>query len=258
MAIDGGESRTTGGDSPVERSFRVLQLVVGSEAPLGIRELARRSGLPRSTVGRLVGQLEALHMVERTDDAGVVAGPGLASLQPNQASGTHLPARLRPLLHELVATFGENAALSIDDGDALLYVAQAEADHAVSVPDVSGARHHFHVVAPGLLTLASWPTGRLEGYLATALPAPTDNSMTDPGLLRQRLAAVATDGWCWTDQELDPGVNGLAVPVRLNGELLATISLFGPAYRFSPVARPGIEAELAASVRTRAHELLGA
>lgn len=257
MAMDNGESRTSVPDSPVERAFRLLQLVVGSEAPLGVRELARRSGLPRSTVGRLVGQLEALHMVERTEDAAVVAGPGLASLQPDQASGTHLPARLRPLLHELVAEFGENAALSIDDGDALLYVAEAAADHAVSVPDVSGARHHFHLVAPGLVTLAWWPAERLDALLETNLPAPTATSVTEPAALRDRMPGIRAAGWCWTDQELDPGVNGLAVPVLVDGDVLATVSLFGPAYRFSPTARPGIEHKLASIVAVRAAELLG-
>jgi len=257
MAIDDRESRTSPPDSPVERAFRLLQLVVGSDAPLGVRELARRSGLPRSTVGRLVHQLVELDMVERTEDAGVVAGPGLASLQPDQTSGTHLPARLRPLLHELVVTFGENAALSIDDGDALLYVAQAAADHAVSVPDVSGARHHLHLVAPGLVTLAWWPSQRVTDFLRTPLHAPTAASMTDAGLLRQRLSQIRVDGWCWTDQELDPGVNGLAVPVLLGDELVATVSLFGPAYRFSPEAREGIEVQLASIVASRAAELLG-
>ncbi len=256
MAAPIEESRTSLPDSPVERAFRVLQLVVGSEEPLGIRELARRSALPRSTVGRLVGQLTDLGMVERTDDLAVVAGPGLASLQPNAATGSHLPARLRPLLHELVAAFGENAALSIDDGDALLYVAEAANDHAVSVPDVSGARHHFHLVAPGLLTMAWWPSHRIDKYLQAELEAPTPTSMTDPGLLTKRLGTARSDGWCWTDQELDPGVNGLAVPILLDSELVATVSLFGPAYRFSPGHRAGIEQQLADLVANRSAELL--
>lgn len=256
MAAPADESRTNPPDSPVERAFRVLQLVVGSGEPLGIRELARRSALPRSTVGRLVGQLTDLGMVERTDDLAVVAGPGLASLQPDAATGSHLPARLRPLLHELVAAFGENAALSIDDGDALLYVAQAANDHAVSVPDVSGARHHFHLVAPGLLTMAWWPADRRDEYLHAELPAPTSTSMTNPDKIRSRLVTIHGAGWCWTDQELDPGVNGLAVPILLDEVLVATVSLFGPAYRFSPATRTGIEQQLADAVAYRSRELL--
>lgn len=257
MAVVDRASSTSPPDSPIERAFRLLQIVVGSDAPLGIRELARRSGLPRSTVGRIVSQLASLEMVERTNDAGVLAGPGLASLQPDQTSGAHLPLRLRPLLQELVHSFGENAALSIDDGDALLYVAEAVADHAVSVPDVAGARHHFHLVAPGLLTMAWWPHERLAEFLEARLVAATATSTTDPARLQARLQIVASQGWCWTDQELDPGVNGLAVPVLVDSALVATISLFGPAYRFNPQERAGIESELAEVVASRAAELLG-
>ncbi len=257
MAVDDGASRTIPGESPVERAFRLLQLVAGSEEPLGVRELARRSGLPRSSVGRLVGQLERLDMVERTDDAAVVAGPGLATLQPDQASGTHLPARLRPLLHELVATFGENAALSIDDRDALLYVAQAAADHPVSVPDVSGERHLFHLVAPGLVTMAWWAPARIRAYLREPLVGATASSTTDPEQITDRLGNIREQGWCWTDQELDQGVNGLAVPVMLGDDLIATVSLFGPAYRFSPGVTGEAAETLLEIVVRRSNELLG-
>ena len=102
----------TGADSPVERSFRLLQLVVAAGEPIGVRELSRRSALPRSTVGRLVAQLEDLGMVGRTDDAAVVPGPGLATLHPDASDESVLPARLAPLLDRLVEEFGENAAAS--------------------------------------------------------------------------------------------------------------------------------------------------
>ncbi|MEM7093031.1 MAG: IclR family transcriptional regulator [Actinomycetota bacterium] len=238
------------GDSPIARSFRLVQVVVAARESLGVRELARRSGLPRSTVSRLVATLTDLEMLERTGDGSVLPGPGLATLQPD-AGASPLSVRLRPLLAELVSTFGEHAALSVDDTDRLLYVAQVSSEHPVSVPDVSGERHHFHLVAPGLMTMASWGDERLADYLAGDLAAPTPQSLTTTATLRGRLREIAGTGWCWTDQELDVGVNGLAVPIMIDGALAATVSLFGPAYRFNQAALPEAGAALRRIVTER-------
>lgn len=243
------------GTSPVERAFHLLQLVVAAGDSIGVRELSRRSGLPRSTVGRSLGILADLGMVARNTDGSAMAGSALATLQPAASTRPMLGDLLRPLLAELVQTFGENAALSVDDGDALLYVSQVSGEHPVSVPDVTQERHHFHLVAPGLVTMASWDNTRLADQLRTVQPA-NEYSVTSAKAIRARLREIRSVGWCWTNQELDVGVNGLAVPIEAQGELLATISLFAPTYRFSPELRPDLAPNLVELVRARLPGLL--
>ena len=58
------------------------------------------------------------------------------------------------------------------------------------------------------------------------------------------------------DQELDIGVNGLAVPVVQNDDLVATISLFGPTYRFNPEALPELANEVVKITESRLLGLL--
>lgn len=247
---------TSTGESPVERAFRLLQIVVAAQESLGVRELGRRSGLPRSTVSRLIGTLTELGMVARTSDGSVITGSALATLQPQTGAEPMIGDQLRPLLVELVQTFGENAALSIDDGDALLYLSQVSAEHAVSVPDVTRERHRFHLVAPGLMTMAWWDPDRLKLALTNDLDEATPQSMTSPAQLKKRLTAIRKAGYCWTDQELDIGVNGLAVPLIRNQQLVATISLFGPAYRLNPDTRPNLAKDIRALVEERAQALV--
>ena len=244
------------GESPIERAFRLLQTVVAAGESLGVRELSRRSGLPRSTVSRLVGILTDLGMVTRTADGSVIPGSALATLQPGAAAAPSLSDQLRPLLSELVQTFAENAALSIDDGDALLYLTETTADNAVSVPEVTGTRHPHHLVAPGLLTIAWWTDAQQEELLSTELAAATEHSVTDGAALRARFASIRANGWCWTDQELYVGVNGVAVPILDGDNLVATVSLFGPSYRLNPTSRPDLAEELRRLVTDRSDALL--
>jgi DNA-binding IclR family transcriptional regulator len=245
------ETQSTAADGPVDRAFRVLQEVVSAGEPLGVREIGRRTGLPRSTASRLIATLERLNMVARTSGGDVVPGSALETLHTDASSTPLLRDRLLPLLNELVTTFGESAALAVDDGDALLYIAQVACENPVSVSDVSGERHAFHFVAPGLVTMAYWSEQRLDEFFANPLPAATPHSLTSPTKLRSRLNGIRFQGYAWTDQELDVGINGLAVPVLNDEGLAATISLYGPSYRFSSDARPALGDELRTLVDTR-------
>lgn len=244
---------------PVHRAFGLLQLVVAADGPVGVRDLARRSGLSRSTTGRMLGILAELGMVERTTGGAAVPGAALATL--TAAVDGSLPVvreRLRPLTADLLREFDENAAIGVDDDSAFLYIDSARLDTAVQVPDPVGERFDFHLVAPGLVAMAEWPEERLAEYLAGPLMDATEHSVTAPGRIRARLRRIRDDGFAWTDQELDLDVNGLAAPVRSpTGELIAVATLYGPAYRLNPDATPDLGAAVAGFVATRTATILG-
>lgn len=244
---------------PVHRAFGLLQLVVAAGGPIGVRDLARRSGLSSSTTGRMLGILGELGMVERTADGAAVPGVGLASLTASvERSAPVLRERLRPLTADLMREFGENAAIGVDDGDRFLYVDSARVDAAVQVADPAGERFEHHLVAPGLVAMAEWPDERLTAYLDNTLVASTEHSIVAPDAIRARLVDIARLGFAWTDQELDLDVNGLAVPIRdSDGSMVAVATLYGPAYRLNPVSSPSLGATVATFVTDRAAALLG-
>lgn len=241
-----GES--AGSSGPIERAFILLQAVIAAGGPVGVRELGRRTGLPRSTTSRLVTTLAELGMVERTAEGMVVPGTALATLAVDGGLAPLLRDRLRPLMTALGNEHGESVALAVDDGDAVLYVAQIDALSAVRAPDVQSERHPIHVVAHGLVLMANWPADRLDRYLHGPLVATTARSQTDPDRLRSRLARICVDGFAWTEEEFADEVNGLAVPVVEAGTVVASIGLYGPSYRLSPEAQPDLGPSLAVTV----------
>ena len=243
----------------MHRAFGLLQQVVAADGPVGVRELARRSGLSSSTTGRTLGILSELGMVERTTDGAAVPGAALVTLTASVDSSLPvLRERLRPLTADLLREFDENAAIGVDDDSAFLYIDSARLDTAVQVPDPVGLRFDFHLVAPGLVAMAEWPAGRLADYLRGPMPAATEHSVTVPDRIRARLRRIRDDGYAWTDQELDLDVNGLAVPVRRStGDLLAVATLYGPAYRLNPDATPDLGAAFAGFVADRSATILG-
>ncbi len=255
MSVPTESSRPAG---PVHRAFGLLRLVVAADEPVGVRELSRRSGLSRSTTGRMLGILGELGMVERTSDGAALPGAGLATLTESAGRSTAaLREQFRPLTNDLLSEFGENAAVGVDDGDAFLYITSARLATAVQVPEPAGQRFDFHLIAPGVVAMSAWPEGRLADYLAGGLVAATEHSVTAPKRIRRRLDRARGEGFVWTDQELDLEVNGLAVPIKSpDGGLVAVATLYGPAYRLNAEASPSLGPAVARFVTERARSLV--
>jgi len=255
--VEAGPALRTAG--PVERSFQLLQLVVAADAPVGVRELSRRSGLSKSADGRLLGILDALGMIERTSSGAALPGAGLATLTRRvERTPAWLREQLRPLTVELEREFAENAAVGIDSPAGLLYLASTRTAAAVQVADPAGESYPHHLVAPGLVAMSAWSPSRLDRYLSTPLASATVHSVIDPAAVRERLARIRCDGYAWTDQELDLDVNGLAVPiVDADGRLIAVATLYGPAYRLGAAVDADLGRRLAEFVADRAPGLIG-
>ncbi len=197
-------------------------------------------------------------MVEQTLTGAVRPGPALMTLTRGVGrSPATLRDRFRPLAIELATTFGENAAIAVDDGAGVLYLAGSRPSTAIQVVDPTDSSSPFHLVAPGLVAMTSWKTDRLDTYLASELATATDYSVTDPSQIRARVRAASTDGFVWTNQELDLDVNGLAAPISDDaGDVLAIATLYGPSYRLAPHQRPGLGDELVAFLAERAPNLV--
>lgn len=61
----------------------------------------------------------------------------------------------------------------------------------------------------------------------------TANTVIDPDAIRQRLARIRKDGYCWVYEEFAEGINSVAAPVYDRAKRpIAAIHVHGPAYRF--------------------------
>ncbi|MGI9015677.1 MAG: IclR family transcriptional regulator [Euzebya sp.] len=235
----------------IERAFLLLETLAVST--LGGTELAARTGLPKSTVSRLLGTLESLGCVERPDGTHYRVGPTITALAGAASPVADLMTLARPHLKALVRIIGEDAGLSVPDGDRVYYIDQVSSENAVQVRDWTGSRLPVHAVASGLVMMATWPSDRLESYLSAPLEAFTDQSVTDHDQLCSRLAQVRTEGHAWVHGEFAKGLASVAAPVRdQHGRLVAAIHAHGPAYRYPA---PGTQEQIAALVRQAALDL---
>lgn len=231
----------------VERAIDLLEAL--ARGPAGISDLGAATGLPKSTVSRLLATLEGRGVVARMpDDARYRLGDAVGELAGAVTPSRNLVGVARPHLVRLTEDIGEATGLSVADGYDVHYLDQVESPNPVQVRDWTGSRIPLHVVPSGMVLLAHWPAEARQLYLTRPLERFTEATVTDPAALDGRLAAVRREGWAWGREEFAAGINSVAAPVRDDtGAVVAAIHAHGPAYRFPAGAQAdGIAAGAAA------------
>jgi DNA-binding IclR family transcriptional regulator len=162
-----------------------------------------------------------------------VIGSGLRALAAAGAPVGTLRDLAEPYLRELAGRLGESAALSVMDGGEGLYVTQVAAPGPVQVTDWTGQRFPLHTIAAGQAFMGSWTDEQLAGYAANGLAEYTDHTVTTLVGLRQRVGEVRRRGVAWTLGEFSEEITGVAAPVcDPDGEAVASVSIYGPGWRF--------------------------
>lgn len=222
------------GVQSIERAFALLRaLAVGSA---GVTDLAERVDLPKSTVSRLLSALEEEGVVEQVESGGEYRmGQALVDLAGARAPGGNLVAAARPFLIDLTDLTNETSGVSVLDGQRVYYLDHIETDDQVQVRNWNGESLPLHVVASGLVLLANSDDAFVDEYLSGELESFTENTVTDPVALRDRLERIRDTGYEWVREELSDDLCGVAAVVKDDeGAPAAALHVHGPSYRFPP------------------------
>ena len=246
-------SGADGGVQSLERAFLLLELMAedGGEVPLS--RLAAGSGLPLSTIHRLVRTLVARGYVRQLPSRRYVLGPRLVHL--GESASRALGTWARPHLSALVDATGETANLAMLDGDRVVYVAQVPSRHSMRMFTEVGRRVHLHCTGVGKALLSQLPPETARELLDRGgMPSRTARTVTDPDELVAMLPQLAAQGYALDDGEQETGVRCVAVPVP-GGTAQTAISVSGPEGRVSMESVPQIVAQLQEAAAALAAEL---
>ena len=217
----------------VRRALRILSLFEPTSPELGISDVARRLGMHKSTVHRLLTTMQAEGFVYQTE-AGRYALTWKV-LQLGAARAAHRGVRETVLRHlePLAERTGETAHLAVLDGTQVLYVEKVESRHQLRMPSAVGRHVPLHATALGKVLAAGLDdveAGRL--LFGQELAALTPNTLTRPQDILAELENVSDRGYATDMEEIEPGLTCVAAPVLgPDGETCAAISIAGPTSR---------------------------
>jgi IclR family transcriptional regulator, pca regulon regulatory protein len=196
------------------RGLKVIEVLGRGPGGQTLGQLAEGVDLPRTAVRRFLLTLIDLSFV-RTDGKYYWLTPRVLRLGLSYLSTLSYWRDAQPALEEVCARVGQSCALSVLDGEELVYIQRQHAKRILAMSPTLGSRLPAHAVSMGRVLLAGLPDADLEQYLATAkLVRLTKATLTDSARLREALLAVREQGWAWVDGEYDESICGLAVPVR--------------------------------------------
>lgn len=245
-ALPATSTSSGSGVQSVDRAVTVLELL-SHTGGLFVGEMAEAMGVHKSTASRLLSALEKRGMVQQGDERGKYQlGFGILRLAAAIPGRLSLVQEARPVLQALASEFGETANLAVLRSNVAVNVDQAMGPSAVATHDWIGNLTPVHATASGKIFLAFLQQDERDKLLeSTGMPAETTKTITSRTVLDQQLDRILDTGYSTVYEELEVGLNAIAVPVwDYRGDVIGSISISGPAFRF----RPGEIQELADDV----------
>ncbi|MBD2894490.1 IclR family transcriptional regulator [Actinomadura nitritigenes] len=213
--------------SMIERMTLILDAFNGPSARLTLEDVARRTGLPRSTAHRILDQLVRQRWLAHHSFG---YGLGQRALGLGGQDGGHGKIReaAAPYLHELQVTTGLVAHLAVLDGAEVFYLDKLGGRLAASVPSRVGGRAPAHSTALGKAMLAWLEPEQVDALLGTGITRLTSRTIGELGTLHQELHRVRQRrGLAFERGESFPGIACVAVAIRGADGPVAGISLVG-------------------------------
>ncbi len=207
------------GVAAVDRAIAIVEAFQDGDTALSLGELARRTGLIKSTVLRLAASLERAGCLQRSDAGSYRLGPTLFRLGARYQASFNLGDHVMPVLERLSAATGESASLYVREGDV-----------RVCLHRVHSMRHQLlHFLRVG--TQFPFDTGA-SGKVIAAFTQPGEGGIDT----RERLVARSV-----ADRTIVQTAAVSAPVFDAADAFLGALSLAGPSMRFTEAALPRLE-----------------
>ena len=241
----------------LQKALTILNCFV-KKSRLGVTEISELLDLNKSNVHNILTTFQAMNYLEQDPESGKYQ-LGLGILELCQSVGDRFNIRkvMMPYMQEIADETGEVVYLAVPRDDEMVYL---EAMHPVESYNmmrvILGEHAKMYCTGIGKAVLAHLPETVVENYITRGLIAFTENTITDPDVLREDLAVTRERGYSVDNMEHEFGVKCVGMPVfNRRGELLAAVSVSGPSLRFSAGRIEDIVRIMRASLK-KARELI--
>jgi len=191
---------------------------------LTIAEINRISGLSRTVVSRCLYTLQELGFVGREGRQFFLL-PKVLKLGYGYIATADLPVLAQPLLTKVTETTGSPSAISVLEGDEVLYIAKSAPGSGKNVVALNfsiGNRRPAYLTASGLVILAGQSDAAVTEYLEN-LP---NAAQVNQAVIRAQIARAGRDGYARLNLTFANSVRAIAVPIKnVVGATVAAIAV---------------------------------
>jgi len=212
---NGVQVRRRGGVQSIDRAVAILRCFDGRKPELGISQLARSTGLSTSTVHRLLGAMQANHLVRQTGNKRYGLGPFLLQLANSGAMPRTFREAALPFMTDLRDEFDETIGLHefLRTGHRIV-AAQVESHQELrrTYTDIGVPIKLAHG-GPGKAIMSAMPADECARYLSEPVEPITVNTPVDPATIERELKRARTRGYSESKGQRTVGIYAIASPV---------------------------------------------
>jgi len=198
-----------------------------------VTELASNLDMAMSTIYDYLNTLENAHYLKKTDGEyqislmfykhGMRAKRSIGFVEISD-----------PILDNVAEESGETVWLVVEEHGKSILLEKATGENAVPMEADVGDRVDIHTVAGGKAILAHRDKKYIQEVIDQhGLIPRTEHTITDEGKFIEELEKVKEKGFAVNRQESVLGLRSISVPIQRDGEVIAAISIAGPAHRLT-------------------------
>lgn len=218
----------------VERALTILRTLAQEGGPLGISELARRTGCSKSTVHLSLQTMRAMKFVEQDPTSGYyVLGLAAAQLGAAATDSSRLVEALSGPMHDLATLSAEAVSLGVRTGGEVTFVKRVETAHVLRTGIREGTSMPLHASACGKALLTGLTDDEIvQLFPDERIPYHARGTETTRADLLAEVREARRLGYATSHDEFVDGVSAAAAPVVIGGRVVAAVSIAGPTTRF--------------------------
>lgn len=217
------------------RALRVLDAIGDAGRPLGVTEIARRIGVHKSSVHRLLRTMVELDYLEQHGSTSEYwLGLRLSSLGQLATAHLELPRVARTHVERLSTRTHETANLAQLHGDRCLYLISVQTDQSIGIiAKEPGSTDSLQSTALGKAMLAHLAPHRAKDLLKRAEAGPKTAAAPRPlADFCELLPRIRSRGYAIDDRENDQNTRCIGAPIfDRRGTVVGAVSISGPEFR---------------------------
>jgi len=212
----------------VVRSMEILNLFL-DHAELTFQEIIEISGIPKTSVYRMLQSLEEMGLLEKGADAKYRLG--LLFLKFGHLVLGRLDIRkiAYPIMEALHKEVKEAINLIVREGDEAVYIEKIDMYQKVRLYTAIGRRSPLYAGACSRIILSHLPEDEIDSYLAKVELKPfAMGTITDKSMLDASIRLARSEGYTVSHSELENHTSAIAAPIfNHKKEVIAGISIAG-------------------------------
>lgn len=216
------------------RVVKVLEAVASHNGEISLREISRVTSIPPGTlmpILRTLADTRFLVMDDQTKLYSIGLRAFIMGVPFAKSSDSY--AGIKSILEEMTGKTGETSHFCTLNGGNVLYVSKVNSSQPIRMYSDIGKQLPAYGTAVGKALISDKSLEELKELYPNGLEPLTEHTIVDIDELYTTLQQVQKTGFAYECEESNLGIRCIAIPIRMEGEIVAAISIVVPIFRYT-------------------------